>query len=62
MRGKVAKRLRKLARLEMAGDPARDLVASANCATTARNSPNTVRGMHLALKKAYTRANAAGRI
>lgn len=62
MRGTVAKRLRKLARQEMAGDPARDIVASAHTNTTAVNSPNSVRGMYLALKKAYVRAQSAGRI
>jgi hypothetical protein len=62
MRGTVAKRLRKLARLEMAGDPDREIVASANSDKTARNSPNSVRGMYLALKMAYARASAAGRI
>ena len=62
MRGTVAKRLRKLARHEMVGDPDRDLVAAPRCSTTARNSPNSVRGMYLALKKAYRRAMSAGRI
>lgn len=62
MRGTVAKRLRRLARQEMVEDPARDVVASAHTNTTAVNSPNSVRGMYLALKKAYMRAQSAGRI
>lgn len=62
MRGSVAKRLRKLARQEMAGDPDRDLVAAAHTNRSAVNSPNSVRGMYLALKKAYMRAQSAGRI
>ena len=62
MRGTVAKRLRRLARQEMVGDPERDIVASAHCNTTARNSPNSVRGMYRALKKAYMRVQSAGRI
>ena len=55
MSGKIAKRLRKLAKAEMQGDPERDLVAAPRSRTTAFNSPNSVRGMYLQLKKAYKR-------
>lgn len=55
MNGKRAKALRKLARLEMAEDPERNIVASPRSITTAFNSPNSKRAMHLQLKKAYKR-------
>lgn len=40
----------------MLEDPERELVASPRSDTTARNSPNSVRGMYLALKGAYQAA------
>jgi hypothetical protein len=42
-----------MARDEMQGDPERDWVASSKSRFTAVNSPNSVRGMHLQLKKAW---------
>ena len=55
MNGKRAKLLRRLARMEMAEDPEREIVASPKSDTTAFNSPNSKRAMHLQLKKAYMR-------
>lgn len=49
-----------MARAEMTEDPDRDLVASPHSDTTGVNSPNSVRGMYLALKKAYLRALRSG--
>lgn len=60
MNQKKAKVLRRLAKAEMQGDPGRDLVAGPKSRTTAVNSPNSVRGMNLALKKAFKRARAPG--
>lgn len=60
MNGKRAKALRRLANLEMAEDPERDIVASPKSATTAFNSPNSKRAMHLQLKHAYRRMMKGG--
>jgi hypothetical protein len=60
MNGKLAKKLRKMARLEMLEDPNRDYVASANSRRTMVNSPNSKRAMHLALKREYKKAAKAG--
>jgi hypothetical protein len=58
--GKKAKLLRRLAASEMIEDPHRDLVASPQSNTTGINSPNSKRGMYLALKREYGRALRAG--
>lgn len=62
MNGKKAKILRRMAKFEMAGDPDRDLVAAPKSRTTAFNSPNSVRGMHLQLKKVYARKKKSGEL
>lgn len=60
MNGKKAKRLRQMAREEMIEDPEVDYVAGARSRTTMVNSPNSVRGMYLQLKKSFERASRAG--
>ncbi|HOW46089.1 MAG TPA: hypothetical protein P5305_01375 [Rubrivivax sp.] len=53
MNAKKAKQMRRMAREEMVGDPQVDYVAGPRRRTTMVNSPNSVRGMYLQLKKAY---------
>lgn len=60
MNGKKARALRRMAREEMVEDPERDYVAGPKSRTTMVNSPNSVRGMNLALKKAYAVSSKAG--
>lgn len=60
MSGKQMKRLRRMAREEMLEDPAIEYVAAPKSRSTMINSPNSVRGMYLALKKAH-RALSKGR-
>lgn len=61
MSGKVAKRLRQMAREELIErPPERDLVASPKSRTTAINSPNSVRGFYRLLKKANQAAMKSG--
>ena len=57
MSGKQMKRLRRMAREEMLEDPAVEYVAGPKSRRTMVNSPNSVRGMYLALKKAYVAMN-----
>jgi hypothetical protein len=55
MNQKKAKALRRLAREEMVGDPARDIVAAPRTNRSGVNSPNSVRGMYRALKNAVAK-------
>lgn len=58
MRGRLAKALRRLAREELAGAPAREeLVAHPRTDTTGINSPDTQRAMQREIKKAWKRRN-----
>lgn len=61
MNQKRTKALRRLARMEMLEDPERDIVASPKSRSTAMNSPNSVRGMYLQLKKAWAASCRAQR-
>lgn len=56
MSAKKFKLLRRMAREEMAGAPPVDYVAAPRCRTTMINSPDSVRGFCLQLKKAFKRA------
>ncbi len=59
MRAKLAKALRRIARDESAGAPAReDLVAAPKSDTTGINSPDTLRAMERAIKRAWKRRNS----
>jgi len=49
-----------MAREEMIEDPAVEYVAGPRNRSTMVNSPNSVRGMNLALKKAYKKSRTAG--
>jgi len=64
MNGKLAKRLRKMAREEMVGDRGvvdRELkAAKVNGHVRVVNEPISVRAMHLQLKSAYKRSRARG--
>lgn len=64
MNGKLAKRLRQMAREEMAGDRGvvdRELkVARVKGHDRVVNEPLSVRAMHLQLKGAYKRSRASG--
>ncbi len=60
MNSKKAKQLRRAARQEMLEDPERELVARPKCEYGAINSPNSVRGFYLALKKSYGAAARTG--
>ena len=55
LNGKMAKKLRRMAREEMVEDPEREIVAAPRSLTTAMNSPNSKRGMYRALKKVSSR-------
>lgn len=61
MNGKKSKRLRQMARDHSPGAVERDWVASPGVRTTAVNNPDSVRGMYLALKRAYKSAAHQGR-
>lgn len=55
MSAKKFKLLRRMAHEEMVGDPPVDYVAAPRCRTSMVNSPNSVRGFYLQLKKAFKR-------
>lgn len=60
MNGRKAKLLRRMAREEMVGDPDVEYFAAPKSNTSMVVSPNSVRGMHKALKKAYKKSRTAG--